>query len=448
MTLRLHLLSRPQMETSASRQAVFNEIKGKNRLFRLVDEFYSKLGSRMLQPLVLFLYVLKSVTSLGSTDKQSSCAIAVVNFGNEEKAIARVAALVPDMPVRRFSLKRSNLFAAGQIGAILKLCATLPRLWSFLRRLARSYPFMPAARIASAIAYYIRFSQLLEKSPQTTAAIIASNYSPEALGLAAAAHRTGRNVIYVNHAPVPANGPLVPPVLADCAVLYGEAMQRTYERKSRCHAEVALIGQPGATQPMQWRNEIQQVGIFLTALTRADCVERLVSDVRSTHPELRILIRNHPVALLQNDLSAISERFGNVDVTIGNDLGEEINSCDLVFCGNSGVAMNVLRAGRPVAYSDSLDDLAYDYNGFVEQGLVCDAGGWDEQLYSRLQLFYSRPEWREVMESYDATYEAEKSEVERAAAEAIRRYLTPAEYLDEAVSRALSSALRSFPTAT
>ena len=107
-----------KMETSASRQAVFNEIKGKNRLFRLVDEFYSKLGSRMLQPLVLFLYVLKSVTSLGSTDKQSSCAIAVVNFGNEEKAIARVAALVPDMPVRRSRLS----------GAI---CSWLARLVPF-----------------------------------------------------------------------------------------------------------------------------------------------------------------------------------------------------------------------------------------------------------------------------------------------------------------------------
>jgi hypothetical protein len=40
---------------------------------------------------------------------------------------------------------------------------------------------MPAARIASALAFYMRFSQLFAERPALHAAIVASNSSPEAV---------------------------------------------------------------------------------------------------------------------------------------------------------------------------------------------------------------------------------------------------------------------------
>jgi hypothetical protein len=42
-----------RMETSAGRGAVFEEIKAKNPLYRLVDGAYSLAGALALQPLVL-----------------------------------------------------------------------------------------------------------------------------------------------------------------------------------------------------------------------------------------------------------------------------------------------------------------------------------------------------------------------------------------------------------
>jgi hypothetical protein len=255
--------------------------------------------------------------------------------------------------------------------------------------------------------------------------IVPSNYSPEAVGLAAAAHGLGRRVVYINHAPVPANAAMVPPVLADCAILYGDAVRRIYERRSRCVADVALIGQPWPSRAMEWRNQIKTVGIFLTAGTNTDALSKLVAAIRETHPNAHILIRNHPVALLKSDFSDLSARFEKLSVTIGKPLDEEIAACDLIICGNSGVAMNAVSGGRPVAYLDTLDKGAFDYIGLIERGLICHVKGWSADVYSQLKDFYERREWRAVMRSYDASYEADAEALKRVAAEIVLRHVAP-----------------------
>jgi hypothetical protein len=413
-----------RMETSATRGAIFAEIKNKNPLYRLIDALYSIAGKATVQPLLLLAYMLKCVLSLGPFDAGDAEAVSISNFGNERHSVDRVAALVPETHVLRLGLKRRHLFGRGQLRAARQLLGAARRIWPFLSRLVRLHGFMPSARIASALAFYIRFVQLFADRPDLAAAIVASNYSPEAVGMAAAAHRMGRKVIYINHAPVPANGTLVPPVLADCAVFYGDAVRQTYERRSRCTAEVALIGQPWTARPMQWRDELQTIGIFLTALTRADVVSDLVSAIRATHPDVRILIRNHPVALLKTDFSQLAAQDRNIEVTIGTPLDAEILACDLIICGNSGVAMNALSGGRPVAYMDSLDGLSFDYNGFVENGLVCHVASWSGDIDSRLKKFYFNPRWQSIMRTYDASYGADVAELEEGAAATIRRYLS------------------------
>ena len=413
------------METSATRGAVFAEIKHKNLLYRLVDTFYSKAGATTVKPLLLFAYMMKSVLSLGPFDAEDAKAVSISNFDNERHSVDRVAALVPGTRILRLSLTRGHLFGHGQLRTAVQMLGCARRIWPFLSSLVRSQSFMPSARIASALAFYIRFVQLFSDRPKLAAAIVASNYSPEAIGLAAAAHRTGRRVIYINHAPVPANGALVPPVLADCAIFYGNAVIQTYERRSRCTADVALIGQPWPARPMEWRDEVRTVGIFLTALTRADVVSELVASIRASLPDVHILIRNHPVALLETDFSQLETQDGNLEITIGNPLDEEIVACDLIICGNSGVAMNALSGGRPVAYLDTLDGLNFDYNGFVENGLICDVKAWSDDTYAKLKDFYGKPEWQRVMTSYDASYGADVEALNQAAAQTLERHLSP-----------------------
>jgi hypothetical protein len=412
-----------RMETTAVRGAVFAEIKNKNPLYGLVDTLYSKAGASTIQPLLLFAYMLKSILSLGPFSGKDARAVSVTGFGNERHSVDRIVALVPDTRILRLSLTRGHMLGRGQLRAMYRMLGSARRTWPFLSMLVRAHTFMPSARIASALAFYMRFVQLFAEHPRLTTAIVASNYSPEAVGLAAAAHRMGRRVIYINHAPVPANGALVPPVLADCAVFYGDAVKRTYERNSRCTADVALIGQPWTARPMEWRDEVRTIGIFLTALTRADVVSALVAAIRASHPDVRVLIRNHPVALLKTDFSHLQAQCGNIEITMGNPLDQDITACDLIICGNSGVAMNVLSGGRPVAYMHTLDGLNFDYNGFVETGLVFHLKTWTPDAYALLKEFYAKPDWQGVMRSYDASYNADHEALSQAAAETIRRYL-------------------------
>jgi hypothetical protein len=417
-----------RMETSAGRGAVFAEIKNKNPLYRLVDTLYARAGAG-LQPLLLFAYMLKCVVSIGPFDDDGAEAVAISNFDNERHTVERVAALVPDVRLLRLSIKRRHILGLGQVAAALRMLGSMGRIWSFLAILVRSHSFMPSARIASALAFYMRFSQLFAERPALNAALVVSNYSPEAVGMAAAAHRMGRRVVYANHAPVPANGAVVPPVLADCALFYGAAIRQTYERRSRCTADVALIGQPWTARPMEWRDEVRTVGIFLTAMTRAEAVSDLVSAIRASRPDVRILIRNHPVALLRTDFSELEAQDGKLEITIGTPLDDEIVACDLIICGNSGVALNALSGGRPVAYLAGLDGIKFDCNGFVESGLVAPVTGWSDDLYRRLKNFYQAPGWQDVMRTYDASYGADVAALEQAAAETVKRYLRPAPVL-------------------
>ncbi|WP_152434047.1 hypothetical protein [Erythrobacter sp. THAF29] len=413
------------METSAGRAAVYEEIKKKNAVYRIVDRLYAQAGTRFFQPLVLLLYMVKCAISIGPWGQEDAEAVAISNFDNEHRTVARVTALIPGVPVLRLTVERKHIFSARQIKVALRMLLSARRIWPFLRILVRKHSFMPSARIASALAFYMRFSWLLAERKAINAAIVASNYSPEAVGMAAAAHRMGRRVIYSNHAPVPANGTVVPPVYADCALFYGEKSKNTYEDRSACTAEVTYIGQPGKSQPMRWKDTVATVGIFLTSGTKVDVLRSLIATIRVDLPEAKILIRQHPVLLLKTDFSGLDLDDDNVELTIGNPLDDEIAECDLVICGNSGVAMNVLSGGRPVAYLSSLDGIHFDANGFVASRLVHAMPWWSEDIYDRLKAFYQTPGWHGVMQSYDASYGTDIDALQKEAAGVLVRHIRP-----------------------
>ena len=178
-------------------------------------------------------------------------------------------------------------------------------------------------------------------------------------------------------------------------------------QRSCCTAEVALIGQPGKSRQLEWRDEVRTVGIFLTSGTRVNVLKGLVAAIRTDLPNAKVLIRQHPVALLKTDFSGIASGDDQVELTIGRPLDDEISLCDFVICGNSGVALNVLSGGRPVAYLSELDGIIFDSNGFVGSGLVYAMSDWDVAVYERLKVFYQAPGWREVMQDYDASYDSD-----------------------------------------
>lgn len=422
-TLTIAMLIVRQIETTPTRLAVFSEIKEKNRIIGFADRVYSMTGSATVRRLILFMYMQKCTVALNAKTSPTASAVAIANFSNEVSTIDRISAMIPEVEISLIGMSRKNAFARGQLREVGWLIAVMPRIWRLLGKISKAHSFMPACRISSVLAYYFRLSRLLDANPSLTAAIVASNYSPESVALAAAAHNRNRKVVYINHAPVPHNSPYVPPVLADCSVFYGDSIRETYESRSRCQTQSVFIGQPGETIDMVFSNEPESVGIFLTALTRKDTIAKLVQQIMRVNPTSNIMIRHHPVALLETDLSDLCHRYTNIKVTLGLPLNADIANCDIVICGNSGVTLNVLGRGRPVAYVPELDDLPFDYNGFIEKGLVPHIQEWNETTYSSLKLFFRSPEWPNVMTSYDSSYGRSVDEMEKIARKILLSHL-------------------------
>jgi hypothetical protein len=403
-TLTSAMLIVRQMETSHTRLSVFAEIKDNNKIINAIDRIYMRSGTAVIRRLIVIAYMLKSVVSLDANISGKSRAVAIANYGNEVSTIDRISALLPELEISLMTLARKNLFARGQLRAIGRMILTIPRLWRLVGKIVRNHSFMPACRIASVLPHYMRLGRLMDDNPTLVAAIVASNYSPESGALAAAAHSRNRKVIYANHAQVPCNSPFLPPVLADCSVFYGQAVRDTYLRLSRCNTHATYIGQPGTSVAMTLADNPQTIGIFLTALTRKDRLEQLIQKIKQANPSTRVLIRHHPVSLLKTDLSDLVDNYSDVHATIGEPLADEIAACDLVICGNSSVSLNILGGGRPVGYLPDLDDLPFDYVGFMQNGLLPNIQAWGDTTYAELKLFYSDPKWTDVMTRYDASY--------------------------------------------
>lgn len=398
-----------KLETNETRGAVFEEICRKNRIIRWADRSY-----RMVRPFrrcIIALYMLKSAVTLGPVPSKTARILAAANFANEAHAVARVFGIVPMIEIARMHNHRRNLFRLSQTLVFLKSLSRLPRIWRIIGKISRKHSFMPACRIASVLAYYMRFEEIL-KTTQIEITLTASNYSPESVSLLAAAQKRSIPSVYINHAPVPLHSPYVPPVLSDFCLFHGEQTRKTYEQRSQISGRVILIGQEGQVSPLVWRDKPASVGIFLTALTRSETIETLVSEIKASHPDMNILIRHHPVSLLETDLTSLLKNYSDIKVTMGTPLDDDIAVCDLVFCGNSGVVQNTLRGGRPVAYFPELDQLSFDYNGFHKNGLVHRVSGWSAELYQSLHNFYETPAWKHAMRDYDASYDQPKEELE------------------------------------
>ena len=94
------------METSPPRTAVFDEIKRKNTLYRMVDRLYTVSGHRFFQPLILFAYMVKCVMFLGPFSAKDATAAAISQFPNEHKTLDRVERLAGNTRVMRISFSR------------------------------------------------------------------------------------------------------------------------------------------------------------------------------------------------------------------------------------------------------------------------------------------------------------------------------------------------------
>lgn len=394
-------------ENTPLRTEIFLNICERNRTIAFVYNLYSALPTTSLKACAILLYGVKCFLSLRVGRYGSGDILAAGTFVNEKTAVRDVQRLAEGLNIRAIDVSRRNIVSARSWFALPAFLSRARKLYRLCRRLARRYDFMPCCRSLSVIAYGIRLRQVL--APPPAAALIPSSYAPDSMALAFAAHKSGARVIYTNHAHIAPLFDYIAPVYADLSILTGRAVFETYARRSYIQGDIVYKGFASEESAISTRHLDDSgngltAGIFLTSLTDMRALEVLARSLIDELAVQRVVIRPHPVALVQDDYAGLQTRIPHVRIDTGGSLVTAAKDCDFVICGNSSAVLEVLKAGIPVAYDSGLDAIPEDYCGFVAKGLIPRRCRNLRELPRRLSRFYQQNGWVERMRYFDDSY--------------------------------------------
>ena len=398
-------------DDTSGRIRVFNSVLRNSWKIRYSYYLYQAVPKAVKAALVL-IYGLKCYLSVKWKNSGRSDVVFFASYINERIVIDHVRRNLDTLRQGEIAASLRNCIG---LDSLLALPAFLPlgrRLYRLAMRLVRRHDFMPACRIISTVTYYLRHRRLLAGSA-ARAVFIANHYSPECLSLAAAAHRAGKKVLFTNHVNATGETGYVPPLHADLVAVTSQALSDVYSRHTPKRLDVVHIPMALPQRAMRLppaRPEQVRFGIFLTALTDIGHLVRLTGQIAAAFPGARVLIRQHPARVVNDDLSAAFGGNPDVAVSRATALADDIDRCDIVIVGNSTATIEVLRGGRPVLYDRRIDRLPYDYNGYVGQNLILPVpSSLDATIFDRVERFYGSAAWLETMRYFDCGYRTDET---------------------------------------
>jgi hypothetical protein len=400
-----------QVDSSTGRLAVFGDIIQRSLKISFGFFVYEK-SPILVKNFLLLLYGLKCYLSLNWNGHRNADLIYFASYPNEHVVLDHIRRQIHGLNVGNISISKRNCFRVDALKAIPAFVMSAIRLQRVAKKLVRRFHFLPACRIFSTITYYARCRRLMARH-DAKAVFIANHYSPECLALAAAAHQAGKKVIFANHANATGDTGYVPPLHADMAAVTSQAVLDIYTRHSHRNINAAFIPVKSPQRPM--RSDIDPnapltVGIFLTALTNIERLQDLVCELEGAPMVAGIMVRPHPVAVVNEDLSGLCEISDRIVNSRGMTLFDNIEQCDIAICGNSTATVEILRGGVPVLYDAQLDNIPDDYNGYVKHELVLPMPSrLDKSTLERLGRFYGGFPWVSTMRYYDAAYEQDET---------------------------------------
>jgi hypothetical protein len=423
-----------KVDGSPGRLTVFSDIVRKNIVIRTVVLFYS-IAPEFIKSYLLVFYGLKCYLSASRRGPINPDIVFFGVYPNERAALAHLRRRLSGFSTGDIDLSRGNCFRWGAVRALPAFFGQAPRWYRVARRLVRRFHFLPACRIFSTMTYYARFRQMLEPW-DAKSVFVANHYSPECLALAAAAHSANRKVFCTNHANGTWRSGYVPPLHSDLVAVTSAVILDVYSRHSRRGLNSVFVPQAMPQRPMHSHIDLGRpvtIGIFLTALTNMERLQALVGMLESNVKNLRVLIRCHPVKVVNEDLSALSARGDHVTTTGDMPLIDNIGLCDVAICGNSSVTIDILRSGVPVLYDAGLDELEFDSNGYLGQQLVMSLPSeMNEAVFQSISRFYGDSAWLSTMRYFDAGYQQDEGAMFQELNVALRHCIQTALPLDAA----------------
>ena len=396
-------------DTSAIRDQVFVEIASRKPIIQLVYNVHKLLKRSLISSVMIGCYGVKSMLALSVRKNKEAEILFTFFYPNERSSRDVIARSIGEEKIEDVTHKNYLMFSPKNIILFFKFFFSFKSVLKYLKiihRINKNYEFMPACRAASTIGFYIRFKNEL-MSKNFKAVLVSKTYSPDCLSLVWSAKSLNIPTIYSAHSFIPPLDLKKPPISFSLLILQGQNMHQILERRAPIEGRVIYKGIDAKPKQMQidrLKESGMRIGIFLSGRMNISGIEKQVKNIFSFLNAKSILIRLHPVAITSVDIRYLEDSYSNLELSFNNTLSEDLEKCDLVVVGGSGVALEALKMGFPCVYVSSLEDLAFDYNGFVESGIIWH---WPEDKpldIGMLKNFYSS-NWIEKFNNYDPFYE-------------------------------------------
>ena len=390
----------------------FLEIANRVFIIGLIYKFHKAIRPSWFSSLMIAAFGLKSLMAIKVQKSAADEILFTYEFPNEKPVADFINRCLKGKTIR--SVEHGKRFTFS-IRSFLIFCCFFFNLKGFCRylriihRLNKRYHFMPACRAAGAICFYLRFRKEL-KDLKFKAVLVAKNYSPDCLALVWAARSLDLPSIYCAHAFTPPVKLKKPPLDFTLIILQGQRSLDILKALRAVNGEVIFRGITGQSNPLRLDNlkagELK-AGIFLTGNLNISGIKQTIHEINRQLNARQVLIRLHPVAIANADVQQIAGEFSNVKLTFGTPIAEDLAECDLVIVGNSTVTLEVLKGGIPCVYVDHLENVDFDYNGFVESRLIPYWKQGQALEIAEIKSFYSDG-WNSIFKQYDAYYLSDK----------------------------------------
>lgn len=207
--------------------------------------------------------------------------------------------------------------------------------------------------------------RLLKKS-KPKAIVFTNDHLVIARSLLLAANDLGIKTYYIQHASVSTH---FPPLEFTYALLDGNDALLKYKKSGPLKSEVQLVGMTkfdGYINQVNNNNKISTLGIAFNMGDQIDDVKICIYNIKSKHPDLKIIARPHPAE--KRNLTLLNE------VTLSYPSTESafdfIKSIDCLISGDSSIHLEAVLLNVFACYYNFSKSKRFDFYKYVENGLL------------------------------------------------------------------------------
>ena len=398
-------------DSDSIRQALFAHLLRANTIARLVHSVHRILRRNWASALLVAGYGLRSFLTINPPRGEHRRIVAVGVHANALHQLDRVAALVGPGEIGRVRTNLSALLWPSTIARLLGLTLSRHHCRRALRLVHAvncRHDFLVSCRVASTLACYARARSIL-KSGRAAAVLVSSESNPEEVAFASAARALHIPTIFVSHA---YTTPVSPPLDFSLSLLEGEAALEAHRRKGVVKGQVLLIGQEGASAPLdlnRFSRSSPVIGIFAPKAVNWDTFAAVITDCRHRFHARQILIRWHPSMLERPRLDRTLGSTAGVVESSGTEILQEVASrCDWIVADeSSNVHLPVLRLGIPTISVKNIGETPEDRSDlyrFVAARIVFPpVVSLADLPLDAVKTFFS-DDWSERFRRYDVSY--------------------------------------------